>query len=284
MRNTERSKKFAHCGAVTGSTSWPGKSNRQPTSYSALDDALKDTLNAVGVYGRNADLVGSAFALKVPGCRNLDGEALPAGSLSVAATSLERIRAGYVVGNKTLGPSNEFRPPHLLFKISVHLLIAKSFRRQLAVASVSLIRAGYKVSVAVGSNSFLFVREYRKLRQAMFELADCGVDFILENPLQSDELPLQVTALERAFSAVSVTPQWLGIHQSEDELDLSTYMAAVSRLGSLIHEKNKYVIYDGVSNDWQHSFVTSLPVSFYVSSDSSNAAKDTMVSLAPAVL
>jgi len=47
-------------------------------------------------------------------------------------------------------------------------------------------------------------------------------------------------------------------------------MAAVSRLSVLIHEKDKYVIYDGVVNNWQRSFVTALPVRLYTSPDSSD--------------
>jgi hypothetical protein len=140
----------------------------------------------------------------------------------------------------------------------------------LAEASETLTLAGYNLSVAVDSNNFLFVREYRELRQTMFSLADVGVDFTLENPAHGAGLPTQITALEGAFSSVSVTPQWLGIHQSEDKLDLSHYMAAVSRLSVLIHEKGKHVIYDGVSNSWQRSFITALPVRLYTSPGSSD--------------
>ena len=258
LRNTSLNKKQPCCGTTLDS------------AYSADESTLK----GIAVYSRRTDLVGFAFALQGAKFRDEHSEpgreALSAASLSEAVASLERVLSSYTSANSLSGPLGLFRYAQIILKINVRLLLVERFRRLLAEASETLTLAGYNLSVAVDSNNFLFMREYRELRQIMFSLADVGVDFTLENPAHEADLSAQITVLEGAFSSVSVTPQWLGIHQSEDKLDLSHYMAAVSRLSVLIHEKDKHVIYDGASNNWQRSFVTSLPVRLYTSPGSSD--------------
>jgi len=262
LRNTRLNRKQPRCG----------------TTLDSAYPAYESTLKGIAVYSRRTDLVGFAFALQGAECSEEyceeysepGREALSVASLNEAVASLERVLASCSSANSLSRPSGLFRYAQIILKINVRLLLVERFCRLLAEASETLTLAGYNLSVAVDSNNLLFVREYRELRQIMFLLADVGVDFTLENPAHEAGLPAQITALEGAFSSVSITPQWLGIHQSEDMLDLSHYMAAVSRLSVLIHEKGKHVIYDGVSNNWQRSFVTSLPVRLYTSPGSSD--------------
>jgi hypothetical protein len=261
LRNTRLNKKQPRCSTTLDS------------AYSAYS-AYESTLKGVAVYSRRTDLVGFVFALEGAEYGEEPGEqgreALSVASLNEAVAGLERVLSSCSSANSLSRPSGLFRYAQIILKINVRLLLVERFCRLLAEASETLTLAGYNLSVAVDSNNLLFVREYRELRQIMFLLADVGVDFTLENPAHEAGLPAQITALEGAFSSVSITPQWLGIHQSEDMLDLSHYMAAVSRLSVLIHEKGKHVIYDGVSNNWQRSFVTSLPVRLYTSPSSSD--------------
>lgn len=248
--------------------------NRQLNQDSRLNGEALDSVSSgcesetasEAVYSRRGDLVGRAFRIEFLGRSKARWGGFIGGSLNSVVGDLGRVMTLCMLSGNSDAPLGVSPYSHIVLRVSWRLLLVESFSRSLVGVSNKLKRLGYNVSVVLDGGSFLFVREYRELRRIMFFLSDNDVELTLENPLAGPEVPVFDTALMQVFSSVLVTPEWLGIREAEGELDLSQYMSSVSRISSLIHEGGKYVVYGGVSNEWQRSFITSLPVRFYIGS------------------
>lgn len=157
---------------------------------------------------------------------------------------------------------------YLILSVDVDTVFMERFQRLLVGVAQRADCDGARVCIAVSAGAILSVHDLRLLRQVLYTLSDHGVEFVLRDPVLSEESGSGISAIERATRFVSVTPDWLGIGSERKGFDHSLYIARVTRMSNAIHQYGKTVVLEGVSNDWQASFVSSLPISYFSRSQS----------------
>lgn len=222
------------------------------------------------IYSRRGDLVGYAVELDnallkasekgfVGGCLAARAESYIT-PLNRIVRACSRSALSSQTGGEVRGIGVESR---IVMQIQPQALLVERFAGALVRATEAVRKQGFRLCVAFETTDLAFIRDVREFRQVLYQLGDHGVDLIMRNPVLSEYESANAPVIERAVSTVSITPEWLGIGTSEKSFDHSVYFEQVTRLSSVIHEEGKTVILEGVENEWQESFVSSLPIAYF---------------------
>lgn len=238
----------------------------QPNAVAGESQGRKPLVGK-SVYSRHRDLVGYSVELDAPrrsSARGISGVVNNADAYIVLLNRIGRACARSALSSRTGGEINGIgAESRVIMGIQPQALLIERFTGALARAAEELAKQGFSLCVAFEASDLAFIRDFRELRLVLYKLGDHGVDLIMRNPVVPDTGSDSTVVVERAVSSVSVTPDWLGIGDSEKSFDHSTYVERVTRLSSFIHEEGKSVILERIQNDWQASFVTSLPIAHY---------------------
>lgn len=151
----------------------------------------------------------------------------------------------------------------VIINIQPQALLIKRFVATLIRATERCRDLGFRFCIAFEGKGLSFIHEHREFRQVLYLLSDHNVELIMRNPILSEPNLSSPTTVERATSIISVTPEWLGISACEQSFDHSQYLEQVTRLSSAIHEHGKKIVLEGIENEWQKSFVSSLPIAYF---------------------
>lgn len=219
------------------------------------------------VYSRHRDLFGYSVELDASrrsSVRGISGVVNNADAYIVLLNRIGRACARSALSSRTGGEiSGMGAESRVIMGIQPQALLIERFTGALARANEELTKQGFKLCVAFEASDLAFIRDFRELRLVLYKLEDHGVDLIMRNPVVPDSGSSSTLVVERAVSSISITPDWLGIGGSEKSFDHSRYVERVTRLSSFIHEEGKTVILERIENDWEESFVTSLPIAHY---------------------
>lgn len=249
-------------------------SDREIKTYQTVsafsDQQDRRPLKGLSLFSRKGDLVGYTFNLDV--ARQAE-KARPVHLASVACNAesyiallnrivraCSRAALSFRSGGETQGIEQETR---IVLSIRPDALLLERFMSALSRCARSLEKEGFRLSVAFEAGDLVYIRDFREFRHALYKLADANLDVIIRNPSLMDAGASNITVIERAVNMVSVTPQWLGMGTSESTFDHSTYFSQVTRLSTAIHEGGHTVICEGIVNDWQQSFISSLPIVYF---------------------
>ncbi|RBP30019.1 hypothetical protein DET50_10863 [Marinobacter pelagius] len=152
----------------------------------------------------------------------------------------------------------------VLIQVSWFVVADARFQDSLVRAAGAIRKEGFRLKIAIDARELEDVRDLRLFRQALFQLEDEGIGVVLKNPQSGRDSPFAESVVYRAVPQLSVSPDWLGIGEDESRFDHSLYFERITLLNSAIHEDGKTVICEGVANEWQRSFLSSLPVSLFV--------------------
>ena len=236
-------------------------------SASVTEKKDKRPLIGRSVYSRRGDLVG--YSVELGSVRNVSFAAISGVAQSADAYIglLNRIVRACAQSALSSRAGGEVRglgaESSVIMGLQPQTLLIERFTSALIRATEEAKRQGFRLCVAFEASDLAFIRDFREFRQVLYRLGDQGVDLIMRNPVLADAGADNVLVVQRAVLAVSITPEWLGIGADEDSFDHSRYLEQVTRLGSLIHEAGKTVMLERVENEWQESFVSSLPINYF---------------------
>lgn len=235
----------------------------------------KKPLVCKSVYSRRGDLTGY--------CVELDPyRKAPAGGIAGVVNNAETYivllnRIGRACSRSALSShtGGEVRglgvESRLILGLQPQALLIERLIGALVRAAAQAKKEGFCLCVAFEASDLAFIRDFREFRQVLYKLSDHGIELVLRNPGSSYAGSKNTLVIERAVSAVSITPEWLGIGSSEKSFDHSKYFEQVTHLSSAIHEGGKSVILERVENDWQESFVSALPIAYFGLRESDDA-------------
>lgn len=227
----------------------------------------KKPLVGKSVYSRRGDLVGYSVQLdsnRSLASRGVSGVVRNAETYIVLLNRIVRACACSALSSHTGGEVRGLGvESRVIMGLQPQALLIERFISALTRATEEVKKQGFGLCVAFEASDLAFIRDFREFRQVLYKLGDHGVKLIMRNPVLTDPGSDNTLVVERAVSAVSITPEWLGIGASENSFDHSRYFEQVTRLSSLIHEEAKIVVLEGVQNEWQESFVSSLPIAYF---------------------
>lgn len=236
----------------------------------------KNPLRGRCLYDRRGDLAGYLFTLAGMSVGSASGTSRPGadvssdryiGFLARIVRACDRSQLSIYASGESNGIGPETR---IVMSLPPAVLLLDRLAGALVRANSELRSRGFRLCIAFEASELAAVREIRELRKVLYLLADDNIRLIMRNPELVSDAASHVAVIERAVSEFSVTPQWLGVGVCEDSFDHSRYIEQVTKLGNAIHEGGKSVIFEGVGNSWQESFVTSLPVSLFSPSGADN--------------
>lgn len=219
------------------------------------------------VYGRHGDQAGFVVELdEVEHSSSSDVSDL-VGRAEAAIVSLNRICqacTGSAPGTQS-GKEAKSSDSHMRIVVGLQpqMLSVERFTEALIQATAEYRNQGVGLCVGFEASDLALIQNFRKFRQVLYKLGDYGIDVIMGNPVPADSLAENALVIERAVSAVSITPEWLGIGIEENAFDYSRYTGRSSWVGSLVHEEGKTVIVERVQNQWQASLAAALPIAFF---------------------
>ncbi|GAA0841243.1 hypothetical protein GCM10009113_07390 [Marinobacter szutsaonensis] len=142
-------------------------------------------------------------------------------------------------------------------------LLVERFAKALIRLAPGVESRGFSLCLVLEAGELLDIHDLRELRKVIFQLSDNDIDVVLSNPVLDEGVSPVLSVIERVVSMIAITPEWLAIGSGEQQFDHSAYVSQVTKLNTAIHEGGKSVVCQGIGNDWQASFVSSLPVAYF---------------------
>lgn len=154
----------------------------------------------------------------------------------------------------------------VFLQIGTESILNPDHRSSFKCAALVLASRGVQLGLTLSASDFEKYRgQVRKLKSAMYLLADSGVQFMISyEPRGAGWSEDSVASyLEPLSSYARFGPEWFGLGESKELSDLGLYKKSLEALRRRIHSRDMVFFCSGVHSSWQRETTFSMPFTFF---------------------